>query len=258
MPRKTELLTQTQQSGVEPFTTLVSPVRRCLSREAYAFRTARQINSMELGVLHPAQYRTVCDRTQQSVKLAKSDITAAARLSRLMDSEETEYKWISVHIPVRFALKNDAGKVVEEILKAEKIDESSKICLELPADALFEDIDKIAISLKDFKLLGLTTALAAFGDEFCPVNRLYGLPVDVCMFDKSVTEKMETSAGPRSIAAMLSYVRGNETDSVICAEGGKIDPDKYLQAGFTGFTAWEGSEKGWMTWEAYKKQREGM
>ncbi|MDD4126012.1 MAG: EAL domain-containing protein, partial [Eubacteriales bacterium] len=240
MPRKATLVADALDCGVEPFTALISPVRRCLSREVYAFRTVRQINSLQLGVLLPTQYRNVCDRTQQSVRLAKNDLRAAIRFTKKLDEDGIEYNWISTYIPLKLALKTNTAEIAEEILKAEGFQSPSKICLEISSDALYEDTDKIESALKDFKLLGFTTAITAFGDDFCPINRLYGLPFDICMFDASVAEKAESSAGLRSVSHMTAFVKSNESDPVICVAGRKsksantirpVKPDIYSQAG---------------------------
>ncbi len=257
MPIKTALIAQTQASGVEPFTTLISPVRRCLSRETYAFRTIRQINSVKLGVLLPAQYRSVCDRTLQSVKLAKSDLTSAIRLSQRLDGDAVAYTWISVYIPLKLALKADSAEIIEEILTAENFRETSKICLEIPSDALYEDLEKITASLKNFKSRGFTTALSSFGDEFCPINRLYGLPIDVCMFDESAAKRAETSESARSVSAMIAFAKTNESDAVACIGKKNVKPDIYARAGFSGYTSCEDGETGWMTYEDYIEERQG-
>jgi EAL domain-containing protein (putative c-di-GMP-specific phosphodiesterase class I) len=261
-PRRGTLIKNITESGIEPLTTLISPVRRCVSREVYAFRTIRQVNSLQLGVLRPVQYRNVCDRTLQSIGLAISDLRSVIRLSQKLDADEVQYDWITTYIPIKLLQRKDAAAKLEEALQKEGLSNPSKICLEFLSDALFDDLDRISAALRDFKALGFKTAITAYGDEFCPVSRLFGLPVDVCMFIPSVSQKAETPSGNRLASQLTAFVRSNDCEPVVCVAGkmpSAAKPDVYAKAGFSGFTSFEDDDGEWLTYEDFRaRQTEGL
>lgn len=251
MPIKAVFSADTQSAGIEPFSTLLTPVRNCLTRQPYAFRTMRQVNSLQIGVIRPAEYRAVCDRTRQSIRLAKSDLAAVCRLAQTISGDGLGFEWISVYIPAKLALRDDAASVIEKTLIAEKFENYSGLCVEMSADALYEDRDKILSFLKNIKALGLSTAFSAFGDEFCPVNRLFGLPVDFCIFDKGYAEKLQDPEGLRMATALAAFIKANDTVSIACFENDPPKPEVFLQSGFSGYTAHENDGKNWFLYDEY-------
>ena len=245
---KRQLTAKAVKSQVPPFTPLIAPVRNTLTNEPYAFRSVRRVNSLTLGTLRPLEYRVVSDRTQQSVKMAKGDLLSAAAISKRLDEKHIEHKWVSVHLPLKLALRKDAMKIIEQSIKESGASNPGKICLELPSDALYEDMTIISATLKDLKLLGLTTALSSFGGEYCPITKLFGLPVDVCLFDYTAAKSFLADKG-RLASSLAAFVASNGGESVICVNSGdtknQIDEKLFFASGFVGYTSWEWGEEGW-------------
>ncbi|NLN54937.1 MAG: EAL domain-containing protein [Clostridiales bacterium] len=257
-PHMSALIKETVESGVEPLTTLISPVRRCMSREIYAFRTIRQINSVQLGVLRPSQYRIVCDRTRQSVRLALSDLEAAIKLAKQMESDEVEFSWISVYLPIKMLKRKNHLSSLENLVK--EYNKPQKICLELSSDILFEDLDNLQPLLNDIKLLGFKIGLSAFGGDFCPMSRMYGLNADICFFEPSVATKCETSLGNRLAGQITAFVKSAGCEPVACVPGTmpkSAKPDEYSKAGFAGFTSSDEDMGEWYTYGDFRDKSRG-
>jgi EAL domain-containing protein (putative c-di-GMP-specific phosphodiesterase class I) len=232
---KNELLRATLESGIEPIEIKFVPVMSTSTRQTFAYRTVMQLNTQSLGVLLPADYETVASRTVQCVNLALSNITDISETISLAASRGAKADWFSAACPVRMLTKGSAAKLLSEHFSEIGFTNHTKLCLEFPSQILFEDREKAAYELNALRFMGIKTALAGYGDEYCPTLRLAGFPFDYVILDRSVTEKMAAPDSSKSTSAMIAYIRGLGINVIANGASGNDIVSEFYRADCTGY-----------------------
>jgi hypothetical protein len=69
--------------------------------------------------------------------------------------------------------------------------ERKQICVAFSSDILFEDLDIVREELRRARELGVKIAMLGVGDEYCPVLRLVGMPIDIAVLDSYTMALLE-------------------------------------------------------------------
>lgn len=181
---------QVVDSGVKPITLDLQRVIN-FSDDVEGIRTSLVINSLELGVLTANQYRMVARRTNQGSRLVERNIE---KLFFFFDEIEKEFKTANFFTISVYARALKDGVLYEMIASAlEKFPfvKPEKICIELSADILFENINNYKEELKKVKQLGVKIALCEVAQEFCPLLRLNEIEYDYIFLDGYFTHSLD-------------------------------------------------------------------
>ena len=110
-----------------------------------------------------------------------------------------------------------------------------KICIELSADILFENIDKYKIELEKIKQLGVKIALSEVAQEFCPILRLNGIEYDYIFLDGYFTRLLDNEEKQGQISGVMGII-----ESRPCKIYGSCVEDEYIslleKVGADGYT----------------------
>jgi EAL domain-containing protein (putative c-di-GMP-specific phosphodiesterase class I) len=82
----------------------------------------------------------------------------------------------------------------------------SKICIELSADILYEEMDEAIPRIAELREMGVKIAVCEVGDEFCPVFRLATLPVDYAFMDEYATASLDRDDAERIAGSLVKYL----------------------------------------------------
>ncbi|MDD6094212.1 MAG: EAL domain-containing protein [Clostridia bacterium] len=188
------------ESGISPLELFEYPVLSCSDGAEQGIFTELCINSLELGVLCPAQYRVVTNRNIQSIRLCTWAFRRIVPLLR-----ERDGGWISFYIPAKALMRDHLRKLLESEQKKAPVDFSGLVA-ELSSEILYEDAEKASEKMTELnKEFGIRFMLSEFGDEYCPVLRLPQYPVDFVLLDSSVNS--EEALGSSSVASCVKLAK---------------------------------------------------
>ena len=194
---------QVINSGVKP---IVLDLQRVVnfSGDVEGIRTSLVINSLDLGVLTANQYRYVARRTVQGSKLVERNIEKLFFFYDDIKKEFSSANFFTVSVYARSLLDGALFQTFSEFFRQYPFVEPEKICLEISADILFEDIKTYKKEIDDLKQLGIKVALCEVAQEFCPLLRLNEINYDVVFLDGYFTASLEDET------------RENEINGVMC------------------------------------------
>lgn len=199
-----EMVKEAVESGVPPIIFEYSPIVFFHENRKVA-RTFMVINSLDLGTLKLQQYRYVARRTKQGNHMVKRHID---KLVRMISGGEEDPSIECYTIPVYARLLKEgelAGMLFEALTLYPEVP-ASKLCVELSADILFEDMEESRKRIDELRGLGVRVAISEVGDEFCPVFRLAELRFDYAFLDAYATASLSREDADRVAGSLVSYL----------------------------------------------------
>lgn len=198
---------QTVESGIIPIVIELNDVVFFESSERLS-RTFLTINSLDLGVLGYEQYRCVARRSKQANKLTERHL---AKLMRIIPTMVVERPEISCYVVPTYAKMLKSGELTDVLVKSLALYPeayASRICIDLPSDILYDDLDAVKEALHQVRSLGFKIAISEVGDSFCPAFRLAEIPLDYVFLDKSaITRLTADNDGERIVGGFISYLK---------------------------------------------------
>ena len=200
-----ERVKTTVESGIVPLSFYLEPVY-FFSGAVAVMRTKLVINSLALGMLTHNEYRYVAARSKQGDDFVTRHIHKLLRVIPKLDEE-----WVGINcftVPVFARLLKD-GKLSEILFNAfAKFPEisPSRICVEISADILYEDMDEIRQRINELRELGVKVAMAEMGDEYCPMFRLHGVKIDYAFLDRYAVNSLSTDDKERIAGSVINYL----------------------------------------------------
>ncbi len=200
-----ELAKQAIESGVEPLTLHYEKASVFASSQKIV-RTSIWVNSLDLGVISPNEYRFVARRYKQGDALVKRHIQ---KLFKILP------EFFALHPDVLFVTVPVFGRLLEQRVLFDMLFEAflnhpqvkpDKICIELSADILFEELETTIAELKKIKDYGVRIAVSEIGDDFCPVLRLPKLPFEYGFLDKYAVESLGTDKEEEIAGSLIAYL----------------------------------------------------
>lgn len=233
-------LREALSSELEPITVYKQPVFPCNgSPDPVAYRTETVLNSTLVGRLTPEDYQSTADKSKRGILLADRTLYSVCRAISLLPENETRIKWFSLYCPVSMITGTDLVETLGKLFGGDK-EKLKKLMLEFPVSALYEDSEKLRGTLLDMKLLGVKSALAGYGTEFCPMMRLASFPFDYVILDPEVRELMSRDA--KAAETLIAYARSLRIEVVVTGvENGEQEAPSYYRADCFGYT--DNSEK---------------
>ena len=199
---------QTVDSGIVPIVIELNDVVLFDKSERLS-RTFLTINSLDLGVLGYDQYRVVAKRSKQANKLTLRHMEKLMRIIPSMLVERPEISCFIVPTYTKLIKSGDLAKILVKVMALYPDAYASKICIEIPSDVLYDDLEVMKEAIKEIKALGFKLAVSEVGDTFCPAFRLAEIPIDYIFLDKSaITRITQDSDGERIVASFISYLKG--------------------------------------------------
>ena len=92
-----------------------------------------------------------------------------------------------------------------------------RICIELSADILYEDIKAASEKINELRALGVKVAICEVGDEFCPVFRLSEIKFDYAFMDVYSTSSLDGEDAERIAGSLVKYL--HYLDAKVIAPG---------------------------------------
>ena len=196
---------ETVESGINPITLDFSEVK-FFESGARIVRSFLTVNSLDLGVLGYAQYRFVARRTKLAGQLVRRHLEKLFRRIPELLSERAETLCFTVPVYARLLMDGELAAMLVDMISLYPEVPAAKVCVELSADILYEDLKLAAEKIDELRGLGVKVAICEVGDEFCPVFRLSEIKFDYAVMDSYSTASLDTDSAERIAGSLVSYI----------------------------------------------------
>lgn len=196
---------ETLESNIRPITLDFSEVK-FFESEKKIVRSFITVNSLDLGVLTYSQYRFVARRTKVGNQLVKRHLEKLFR--RIPDLLEKNPDIVCFTVPVyaRLLSESELSAMLVDLISLYPEIPTGKICIELSADILYENLEEAAVKIKELRELGVKVAICEVGDQFCPVFRLSELEFDYAFMDSYSTDSLDKDSAERIAGSLVKYL----------------------------------------------------
>ena len=196
---------ETVESGIAPITLDFSEIK-FFESNSKIIRTFITVNSLDLGVLTYRQYRFVARRTKIGSQLVKRHLEKLFRLIPDILAEHPEIDCFTVPVYAKLLADNELEEMLRETVEQFPDVPLTKVCIELSADILYEDLKAAAQMINELRPLGVKIAICEVGDEFCPIFRLSELNFDYAFLDVYVTDSLDGEGAERIAGNLTSFL----------------------------------------------------
>jgi EAL domain-containing protein (putative c-di-GMP-specific phosphodiesterase class I) len=196
---------QVVESGIKPITLDLQRVIS-FSEEVEGIRTSLTIKSLELGVLTANEYRFIARRTNQGSRLVERNIEKLFFFFNDIKKEFKTAKFFTISVYARSLADEVLYQMLSDCFEKFPDVEPEKICIELSADILFENISKYKKELEKLKQLGVKIALCEVAQEFCPLLRLNEIEYDYVFLDGYFTRLLGREESESQINGVMCVI----------------------------------------------------
>lgn len=199
-------------------------------------RTFLTVNSLDLGVLGYSQYRFVARRTKVGNQLVRRHLEKLFRKIPELLSRTPDILCFTVPVYARLLSDSELAAMLVDMMSLYPEVAPGKICIELSADILYEDLKSAAEKIDELRALGVRVAISEVGDEFCPVFRLSEIKFDYAFMDSYSTASLDGDSRERIAGSLVGYL--HHLDVPVIAPG--LDTDEKINGakdvGVDGYT----------------------
>lgn len=206
-PQGPDYLGMMLSSGIAPFEIRYAQINSAYRRLPIAYRSFTYIKSITEGVISPDKYSFAADSSEEGMRLAKYNIVQAINAVRRFEEAGRTVKFITARCPSRLALEPDLYKWVHDIFEEQDFQSNDKICLEFPESILYEDVEKVRLSMLNMKLLKVHTMMTGCGSVNCPLSCLFNIPVEFVLLDPMITVMTDNRSKSNSVISLLECLR---------------------------------------------------
>lgn len=200
-----EMVDETLKSGVTPIVFDYQDVR-FFATSNHLIRTFMVLNSLDLGTLTPKEYRFVARRTKQGNHMVKRHIEKLVRMIPKLIEKDPTVECFTIPTYARLLKDGILAGMLFDAFTLYPETPPSKICIELSADILYEEMDESVSRIAELREMGVKIAVCEVGDEFCPVFRLASLPVDYAFIDEYATASLDRDDAERIAGSLVKYL----------------------------------------------------
>ena len=154
-----------------------------------------------------------------------------------MLEEKPEIDCFTVPVYARLLADSELASMLVDVISLYPDVPLNKVCIELSADILYEDIKSASEKINELRALGVKVAICEVGDEFCPVFRLSEIKFDYAFMDAYSTASLDGDDAERIAGSLVKYLHyldvkviapGLDTEAKI-AGARNVDADGYTE-----------------------------
>ena len=215
---------ETVDSGIAPIVLEFSKVN-FFESDRKILRSFLTVNSLDLGVLGYSQYRFVARRTKVGNRLVRRHLEKLFRLLPDLLAKEPDITCVTVPVYARLLGESELAEMLVDISSLYPEVPLGRICIELSADILYEDLEMASEKINELRNLGVKVAIFEVGDKFCPVFRLSEIAFDYAFMDVYSTKSLENESAERVAGSLVKYL--HHLDAKVIAPG--LDTEKKIE-----------------------------
>ena len=211
----TDYLEMTIQSCVLPLEMRFSQINGTYRRYPRAYRSYTFINSVIEGVIPPEKYSFAADQTERGIRLTKWNIKEAAAAVKAFEKAGRHIEFVTARISPQIIKEVDFFSYIKGILDECELTDYSKICLEFPKTALFENREELRTAVLSLKLLKVRSALSNFGDRDSAVTPLFEIPFDYVILAPWLIENVNDRTKEIPFESLVNFIHGLGTGIIV-------------------------------------------
>ena len=196
---------ETVESGITPIVLDFSDVVFFEGNQKIV-RSFLTVNSLDLGVLGYSQYRFVARRTRVGNHLVRRHLEKLFRLIPSLLSENPDIVSFTVPVYARLLAESELASMLVDVKALYPEVPIGKVCIELSADILYEDLKMASEKIDELRALGVKVAICEVGDEYCPVFRLSEIKFDYAFMDSYSTDSLDKESIERVAGSLVKYL----------------------------------------------------
>ncbi len=210
-----EMVEETVKSGITPIRIqydVVNFFSDAVGADAHELstrmllRSFMVIESLDLGTLTYRQYRFVARRTKQGDHMIRRHIQKLFRAFTGITALAPNAECITVPVYARLLKDGLLASLLFDAFSLYPEVPPSKICIELSADILYEDMEESKKRIEELRSLGVKIAICEVGDEFCPVFRLSEIGFDYAFIDTYATASLDREDAERVAGSLVKFL----------------------------------------------------
>lgn len=204
----------TISSGIVPLEMRFSQINSCYRKLPVAYRSHTYINSVTMGVISPERYSFATDGTDRGIRLAEWNIVKAMETVKKLTSLGRNIEFVTARCPAKLLSEKDMFEWMKKLMQDNDFHTPEKLCLEFPQSLLFEDEEKMRMSVLNLKLLKVKTMMSGCGANDSPITRLIAVPVDYVLLDPTMTALVDSRNNGNAILSLIGYLRSMHIDVI--------------------------------------------
>lgn len=196
---------------------MYQPQYGCHKKSLRGFEVLLRWNSKELGMVSPAEFIPIAEKTGLIVNIGEWVLeTACRRFKKLTESYETQ-KILSVNISALQLLEPNFIEMVKRVLIKTGFD-PHYLEVEITESIFISSKEYIISVLNELKAMGINIALDDFGTNYASLSYIQMLPLDILKIDKSFIDHIiDENSGTNLVGAIISIAQ--ELNYKVVAEG---------------------------------------
>ncbi len=199
------MVDNTLKSGITPIVFDCQDVS-FFTKPTHVVRTFMVINSLDLGMLTTKEYRYVARRTRQGDYMVERHIQRIVRLLPQLVEQDPSVECFTIPVYAKLLKDGVLARMLFDAFALYTDASPSKLCIELSADILYEDMDETRARLEELRKMGVKVAICEVGDEFCPVFRLASLAFDYAFIDEYSTNTLDREDAERVAGSLVKFL----------------------------------------------------
>ena len=196
---------ETVESGIAPIFLEYSRVK-LFSGDENILRSFITVASLDLGTVGYDQYRFVARRTKLGTQLVRRHVEKLFREMAAMTAQGTAPSVVTLPVYAKVLMEGELAAMLVDVQSLYYEVAPSRVCIELSADILYEDLTLAAEKINELRELGYKVAIFEVGDRFCPVFRLSEIKFDYAFMDTYSTDSLGTDAAERIAGSRVGYL----------------------------------------------------
>ncbi len=199
-----DLVDEAVNSGITPIYLSYEPIH-FFEGNKRVMRTFLVVESLDVGHLTYREYRFVARRTKLGDQMVQRHIEKLFRQYPQWGNEP-DLDCVTIPTYARLLMGGELTGMLMDAFACYPDIPPRKICIELSADILYEDVKTAKEQIDELREMGVKVAISEVGDEFCPVFRLAELAFDYAFVDPFVTDTLDDENVERVAGSIVKFL----------------------------------------------------
>ena len=200
------MVIDTLQSGITPIELEYQNVV-FFGKESRMLRTFMVFNTLDLGTLTFKEYRFVARRNSAGYHMVKRHVEKLLRIIPKITEKHPEIECFTLPVFPRLIGEGELIRMLYDAFAIYAEVSPSKLCIEVSADVLYEDLAVIKPRFDELRDLGVKVAISEVGDAYCPLYKLNELQFDMLLLDAFATDLLTNPDATKAAAGLITYLR---------------------------------------------------
>ncbi len=205
---------QTLVGGLRAVELYYRAVREIASGNVAFYQSQTRLNTPDIGVLMPENFRDVAEITSQCISLFRLELVQALEAHNKFKEREVNFNWLSVYMPPTYLKDGTCEKNLMDYFMRFEVP-TNRICFAL-SEKLLEETDGVAAkTMGRLRNKGFHFMLTGFGGNSCPMMRLSDFPVDYVMLSPEVSNYIgRDERSDNAVKSIVGFVSDMGADAI--------------------------------------------